>query len=40
MAPQEGFEPPSDTLEECCLVRLDHCGMVPLVGFEPTDNGF
>lgn len=27
MAPQEGFEPPSDTLEECCLVQLDHCGI-------------
>ena len=26
MAPQEGFEPLSDTLEECCLVQLDHCG--------------
>ena len=27
LAPQEGFEPPSDTLEECCLVQLDHCGI-------------
>ena len=27
LVPQEGFEPPSDTLEECCLVQLDHCGI-------------
>ncbi len=27
MVPLEGFEPPSDTLEEWCLVQLDHSGI-------------
>ena len=40
MAPLEGFEPPSDTLEECCLVQLDHSGMVPLARFEPALDRF
>ena len=34
--PLERFEPPSDALEERCLIQLDHKGVTEAVGFEPT----
>jgi hypothetical protein len=42
LAPPEGFEPPSDALEERCLNPLDHGGifMVRMVGLEPTELRF
>jgi hypothetical protein len=39
LVPPEGFEPPSDTLEECCLVQLDHSGKIYFVNkCMPTPN--
>lgn len=41
MAPPEGFEPPSDALEERCLNPLDHGGVllfIPRLVFYPLNE--